>query len=171
MVLRSPLNPDLYSIPENTYINIQPLLPPIQSRLRQSTPKTMQYLTITLLALTGALAAPLANKAPAIAASNSATCVGYTNTESLMFDYSKAYFQVNIGRPFLGGGRCDDLKSKIETKFNIDGKLSCKGTDNDRNTVLKFKSSLKKDNLKMVNAGLKAAYPEIKFSCPTDIRS
>lgn len=133
----------------------------------------MQYFALTLLALTGALAAPVANKTPAFARPNSdsATCVGYTNTESLMFDYDKAYFQVNVGRPYLGGGRCKELKAKIETKFNIDGKLSCKGGDDDKTTVLKFKSNLKKDNLKMVNAGLHVAYPEIKFSCPTDIRS
>lgn len=132
----------------------------------------MQYLAITLLTLTSALAAPVAHKAPAFATpnSNTATCVGYTDTESLMFDYDKAYFQVNIGRPFLGGGRCNDLKAKIETKFNIDGKLSCKGGDNDKNTVLKFKSNTKAENLKMVNAGLRAAYPEIKFTCPTDVR-
>ncbi|CZT14814.1 uncharacterized protein RCC_00763 [Ramularia collo-cygni] len=133
----------------------------------------MQYIAMTLLALHSALAAPVAIKAPAFAAPNSdsATCVGYTNTESLTHDYSKAYFQVNVGRPFLGGGRCDELKAKIETKFNIAGKLSCKGGDNDKNTVLKFKSDLNKENLKMVNAGLSAAYPEIRFTCPTDVRS
>jgi hypothetical protein len=134
----------------------------------------MQIIAITLLALTGALAAPVAHKAPAwaFANSNSANCAGYADTESMMFDYTKAYYQVNIGRPFLGGGLCKVLQAKIETKFDISGKLSCKGGDDDKNTVLKFKSNLgDESNLKMVNAGLKAAYPEITFTCPTNIRS
>lgn len=131
----------------------------------------MQSLTLAILALTTVvLAAPVAHKAPAFATpnSNTATCVGYTSSENVTFDSSKVYFHVNVGRPYLGGGRCNELQAKIETKFNIDGKLNCKGGDDDKNTVLKFKGRLN-DELRMVNAGLKVAYPEITFSCPTEI--
>lgn len=134
----------------------------------------MRYLTLILALTIIALAAPVAHQAPAFSTpnSNAATCAGYADTESIMFDPSKAYFQVNIGRPFLGGGRCQDLQAKIQTKFSIDGKLSCKGGDHGRNTVLKFKTGLDKPgNLKMVNEGLRVAYPEIKFTCPTNVHS
>lgn len=131
----------------------------------------MQYLALTLLALTtGALAAPVVHKAPAFATPNSdtATCVGYINAENVNFGSSKVYYHLNVGRPYLGGGRCNELQAKIETKFDIDGKLSCKGADDDRNTVLKFKATLN-DKVRRVNVGLKAAYPEITFTCPTEI--
>ncbi|KAK4495146.1 hypothetical protein PRZ48_013473 [Zasmidium cellare] len=130
----------------------------------------MQFTTtlLTLLAATSALAAPVDTNTsvqPRQVAPEQSTCKAYRND---MININQSVFVVTIGRPYLGGGRCKELRNKINSVAKVDY-MKCSGSSGKANTKLTIHSNMSKDNIANMNKGLKLAYPELKFNCPTSI--
>lgn len=137
----------------------------------------MRFFIITILAATGALAAPvsflpqadstvdLTTRSSALA-DNTSKCSGYNDA---FWNVNTSAFSITIGRPYLGGGKCPAIKEKVAQDFTLSG-LKCKGANNNKNTVITITSNMQAANLAKINKALKNAYPEIEFSCPTALR-
>ncbi|KAF2170339.1 hypothetical protein M409DRAFT_51394 [Zasmidium cellare ATCC 36951] len=131
----------------------------------------MQFATtiLTLLAATSALAAPVDSNTSSLQARKVApeqsTCKAYRND---MVNVNESVFIVTLGRPYLGGGRCKELRDKINGVAKVNY-MKCSGSSGKTNTKLAIHSDMQGANIANMNRGLKAAYPEIKFNCPTSI--
>ncbi|KAF7190409.1 hypothetical protein HII31_08262 [Pseudocercospora fuligena] len=131
----------------------------------------MRFQLTTLLAATAVLSAPIEPAevepvsliARGVVAPNQSTCSGYRDA---FVNIGTSAFKVTIGREYLGGGRCPELKAKVGKHFDLKG-FRCSGANGNKNTVIAMTSNMDADNLANVNKALKAAYPEINFSCPT----
>ncbi|EME86793.1 uncharacterized protein MYCFIDRAFT_77388 [Pseudocercospora fijiensis CIRAD86] len=130
----------------------------------------MRFHLTTLLAATAVLSAPIEPEAEPVSliardvvAPNQSTCIAYRDA---FRNINTSAFKVTIGRPYLGGGRCPELKAKVGKHFDVKG-LKCRGANGNKNTLIIMTSNMKAGNLANVNNALKAAYPEINFSCPT----
>lgn len=130
----------------------------------------MRFQLTTLLAATAVLSAPIEPEvepvsliARGVVAPNQSTCSGYRDA---FVNIGTSAFKVTIGREYLGGGRCPELKAKVGKHFDLKG-FRCSGANGNKNTVIAMTSNMDADNLANVNKALKAAYPEINFSCPT----
>ncbi|KXT01022.1 hypothetical protein AC578_4452 [Pseudocercospora eumusae] len=130
----------------------------------------MRFQLTILLAATAVLSAPIESEiepvsliARGVVAPNQSTCSGYRDA---FVNIGTSAFKVTIGREYLGGGRCPELKAKVGKHFDFQ-KFRCSGANGNKNTVITMTSNMNADNLANVNNALKAAYPEINFSCPT----
>ncbi|CAK3789494.1 Hypothetical predicted protein [Lecanosticta acicola] len=124
--------------------------------------------------LSSALAAPpvttnialLNTRDVAYVPKNQSKCKGWNNVQ---LDWDQSVYEVYIGRPYLGGKNCDLVQSKIEsTGFQVEA-MRCSGVQKNGNTKITILSNMKKKNLALANEAMRAAYPEIRFSCPTDM--
>lgn len=132
----------------------------------------MRFQFTTLLAASAALAAPMPNELettqPELFArypatgQNNPSCDGYRDA---FWDVNQSAFKVTIGRPYLGGGRCPELRAKVSKHFHVKS-FKCSGALKNQKTVITMTSNMDASNLANVNKGLKAAYPELSFSCP-----
>ena len=150
---------------------------PDQNKQQPNTFITMRFSITTILAATGALAAPvsinpqrdttaeLTTRSNTLA-NNTSKCSGYNDA---FWNVNTSAFSVTIGRPYLGGGKCPTIKEKVAQDFTLSG-LKCKGANDNKNTVITITSNMKAANLANINKALKNAYPEIEFSCPTQLR-
>lgn len=131
----------------------------------------MQFTTaiLALLATASALAAPVDTTTfsvmPRKVAAEQSTCKAYRID---MINTSQSIFVVTIGRPYLGGGRCKELRSKMNSVAEV-GYLRCAGSSAKANTQLTIHSDMSKDNVANMNKALKKVYPKIKFTCPINI--
>lgn len=75
---------------------------------------------------------------------------------------------MTIGRPFLCGGRCKEIRTKINNFAKVDyvSRSGVSGYDNTKPTT---SSDMSPKNIRNMNKGLRNAYPEIRFDCPTEI--
>lgn len=138
----------------------------------------MLFFITTIIAASGALAAPMTNDAQvhdttvdltsrsAPLADNTSACSGYNDA---FWNVDASAFTVKIGRPYLGGSRCGLIKEKVAQDFDLTG-LKCKGAKDNKNTVITIASNMKPANLAKINTALKNAYPEIDFNCPTALK-
>lgn len=148
------------------------------SNNRFKTITTMLLFITTILATSGALAAPMTKNAQvdittvdvtsrsAPLADNTSSCSGYNDA---FWNVDASAFTVTIGRPYLGGSRCGLIEEKIAQDFNLTG-LKCKGSKDNTNTVITIASNMKAANLAKINTALNNAYPEIDFNCPTALK-
>lgn len=123
----------------------------------------MRFTTALLaFSVSGTLAAPIDTRTTI---SSQAACKGYNNG---FWDVNQSVFEVTISRPYLGGARADEIKSKINSKFHVSN-MRISGDSHNKNTKITLSSNMDASNLANINKGLKAAYPEITFFCPTTL--
>ena len=147
--------------PKTTSTRTQPLFP--GERLI-----TTMLFTTALLAfsLTGALAAPApALEARGEIAADQSSCKGFRN----IWNADQSIYQVVIGRPYLGGARCPEIKAKISALCKVDDWLRCSGASKNKNTKLTIASNMSQSNQFFINKALRNAYPEITFKCDTNL--
>ncbi|EME38808.1 hypothetical protein DOTSEDRAFT_29009 [Dothistroma septosporum NZE10] len=118
------------------------------------------------LSLAGALAAPTpALGARGRIAADQSSCRGFRHT----WNAEQSVYQVVIGRPYLGGARCPEIKSEIPMLYKIDHWLKCSGSSKNKNTKLTIVSNMSQSNQLFVNEALHNAYPEITFNRDTSL--
>ncbi|UJO25285.1 hypothetical protein CLAFUW4_14728 [Fulvia fulva] len=138
---------------------------PIDTSRIQATDKMLSTTILFALTLTGALAAPApALEARGEIAADQSSCKGYQST----WNMNESIYQVVVGRPYLGGDRCPEIKSKVSAIYDLK-RLKCSGSSKNKNTKLTIVSNMSQDNQYNINKALHNAYPEITFNCDTNL--